>query len=237
MNSITAIVPRPRSFYYVEVKAQETVDSEQIESFSSIDLDEARTSDDILDWSRDSFDKAPRATLSRAILRALQDKTQAKLMTEAMFPLLFEETPARRRLVYAALRSFADPQDILWIAWRTFQRVGDVEHLATAAALLEDLGACSWNTLRAFARLGVAEASYFVPAIARLTGIRQSERVELLAELATSLDSELRWQVYETLEHFPVSDGLRLLKILAQSECCEDSAKSAAEERLGSTSD
>jgi hypothetical protein len=208
-----------------------------VAAVDSADQDQARTAEDRFEWSPSSFAKQPSVTLRGVLEKVLQDPSHKKSLTDALFPLLFEGAPVRRRLVYSALMAFANSPDILRNAWRTYLRVGDVEHLTTAAALLEDLGAASWETLRAFARTGFPEASYFVPAIARLTGIDRTERLDVLIELARSADPEMRWRIYEASDSLPEADMVSLLRILADSEACDDSAKDSAKERLRSSDD
>ncbi|MGO9597440.1 MAG: hypothetical protein ACLP7Q_05405 [Isosphaeraceae bacterium] len=222
--------PNPAATADLRIEAPRVVPV--VETVDSASPNPARTPKHRFESNLSSFEKEPRAALRLALYKVFQEPSLGKKLTDELFPLLFEGAPARRRLVYSALRIFAEPQDILSSAWRTYLQVGDVEHLTTAASLLEDLGAMSWETLRAFARNRFPETSYFVPAIARLPGINQQERLDLLQELANSTDSELRWQVYEALDYFPDSDVCPLLRLIAGTGCCDDSAKTSAEERL-----
>ena len=139
-------------------------------------------------------------------------------MTQKLFPMLVEGSPARRRLVYDALREFAEPQDIIVGALLLYMRNGDVEPLVTGAGLLEDLGARSWPVLVAYARRVRPECASFVPAIARLRGVLAEERLAVLELLARSDDAELRWMVRESLEEFPHDDANRVLRALAEAE-------------------
>jgi hypothetical protein len=148
---------------------------------------------------------------------------------------MLEGTPARRRLVYETLREFAQPQDILVNALMLYRRHGDAEPLAIGAGLLEDLGVEAWPVLAAFARTGRPECAYFVTAIAGLRDVDVRKRLDVLNTLARSDDSEIRWRIYEALDGFSAEEAIPVLKALADERSPDDAARSAAEERLGST--
>jgi hypothetical protein len=145
-------------------------------------------------------------------------------MSQRLLPMLLQGPPARRRLVYEALKEFAEPQDILIGSLLLHSRDGDVEPLVIGAGLLEDLGARSWPVLAAYARRAQPACAYFVPAIARLEGIPVKERLAVLEVLARSEDAELRWRVREALEEFPPYDMTRVLRTLEEAEDPEDPA-------------
>jgi len=147
---------------------------------------------------------------------------------------MLQGPPALARLVYEALKRFADPQQILANSLVLYRRYGDAEPLVVGAGLLEDLGAMSWPVLAAFARTMRPECAYFVPAIGRLNDVDAKERLEILAILARSGDPELRWRIYEVVDEFPVDEAVPVLKSLAASVDRDDDVRIAAEERLRS---
>src|SRR5262245_50939239 len=131
----------------------------------------SRTTGEPIPWDEGEFERAPRALLGRITLSVLRDPPQRGLMTQRLFPMLVEGSPARRRLVYEALREFAEPQEILISSLQLHLRDGDVEPLVIGAGLLEDLGARSWPVLAAYARRARPACAFFVPAIARLKDV------------------------------------------------------------------
>jgi hypothetical protein len=170
--------------------------------------------------------------LRRIVLNVLHDPTRLGSWTEKLFPMMLRGTPARRRLVYEALRDFADPQDIIVNSLVLYNRYRDAEPLEVGAGLLEDLRAKSWPVLAAYARTARPECAFFVPAIARLHEVAAEQRLQVLEILVRSGDPELRWRVYEALDEFPIERSISILRALAEGGHAEDSARFAAEERL-----
>src|SRR5262249_39994822 len=107
----------------------------------------------------------------RAQARRPSDLSATDLSHEAtrlLFRNLMGRTPAEQRLIFRAIRCFAEPSDVLGVALTEYRFYGSEARLSLAAGLLASFGQKALPTFRNLVRYAPEQCQPFVTTIARL---------------------------------------------------------------------
>lgn len=139
--------------------------------------------------------------------------------------------PSKRlNSIFDEIRASNDPEEVLAVALREYERTADWDYLEFAASFMKSFGARAWPALSTLSRSNRPECDWFVGAIARCRGISADERAQALLHLTLNPDQAVRSSILEALDALPSQYQRQILQVLASDRDGEISEE--ASERL-----
>ena len=142
-----------------------------------------------------------------AVKAVLYDTEQHLLPTLKAAEWLFTRLVSSRSVdgapYFDAVRLIALPERVAEIAVSQYRTLGNERRLAVAAALLREYGSSAWPALCWIAKSGIPDCEYFVDLVATIPGVKRSERIDVLVELAATGNMDVKWGIVGALENHP----------------------------------
>jgi hypothetical protein len=177
-----------------------------------------------------SFREEPEFAVEQLTEDVLFRHTDAQSAAGILLPYLVKASYAQRNLVYNALMTWAQPEDLLFAALLLYETDHDLRVLQLAGQLLEHYGADAASVLTRLCASGRSECKHFVGTVFKFAWPSQEQKQRALVTLARHPDRQTRQQLLDEVDRGSDEDAALVCRLLVSD--LDLGIRRAVEERL-----